>query len=169
MKENLKNFNDIVEKIETVAGLFCLGALFLSTTIGVFSRYVLNIPLGWPEEISTGLMIWAIFLGTAIVFNKKEHILLSYFLKFLPPKIRGLDAIIVLSLIEFFLIILIWKAIVLSQTQIRIPWGCLEIPGAFYFTIPAITSAISMFMSNTYFIWDEICNLLEKSRKKTYG
>lgn len=169
MKEKLKNLNDIVEKVETVTGLFCLGALFLSTTIGVFSRYVLNIPLGWPGEISTGLMIWAIFLGTAIVFNKKEHILLSYFLKFLSPKIRELNTIFVLSLIEFFLIILIWKAIVLSQTQIRIPWGYLEIPGAFYFTIPAITSAISMFMSNTYFIWDEICNFLEKSGKKAYG
>ena len=163
MKSKVKKAIDLIEDVEIFFGLACLGALFVSIIIGVFSRYVLNISLGWPEEISTGLMIWAIFLGTAVVFSKKEHILLGYFLKFLPPGLKRLNTIVVLTLVEFFLIILLLKAMTLFQTQIRIPWGQMEIPGAYYFSIPVITSGISMLISNTYFLWDEIGNLFQNA------
>ena len=162
MRSKVKKVIDLIENVEIFFGLVCLGALFISIIIGVFSRYVLNISLGWPEEISTGLMIWAIFLGTAIVFSKKEHILLGYFLKFLPPRVKKLNELVVLTLIEFFLIILLVKSMTLFQTQIRIPWGQMEIPGAYYFSIPVITSGLSMLISNTYSLWDEIGNLLQK-------
>jgi TRAP-type C4-dicarboxylate transport system permease small subunit len=40
----------------------------------VFVRYLLNRPIGWSEEVSIYLMIWAVYLGTAYTLKEDAHI-----------------------------------------------------------------------------------------------
>jgi TRAP-type C4-dicarboxylate transport system permease small subunit len=52
-----------------VTGIICLVVCY-----GVIVRYLFNRPVGWSEELSTYLMVWAGFLGAACTLQKDGHI-----------------------------------------------------------------------------------------------
>lgn len=57
---------------------FAIGLLLLAMTtlavVQVVTRYVLELPLPWIEEMTRYLMIWMIFIGTALAISKKAHL-----------------------------------------------------------------------------------------------
>jgi TRAP-type C4-dicarboxylate transport system permease small subunit len=57
-----------------VVMLFCM---FIVVLIQVFTRFVLNNPLSWTEEIARYLMVWMGFLGTAVGLKYGLHMSLD--------------------------------------------------------------------------------------------
>ena len=60
----IKTLNFITEILLNLVGLF----LFLFTTtvfLQVLTRFVIQIPLAWTEEVSRYFFIWMVFLGSA--------------------------------------------------------------------------------------------------------
>lgn len=79
--------NRIVDVIDWLAKL--VGAVLAILMTGVmlaqvFFRYVLNDSLPWSEELSVYFMIWAIFIGAAIVMRNWQHTRITVFAKMLP-------------------------------------------------------------------------------------
>lgn len=74
--------NWIAEKICTVL----IGFVVAITLIAVFYRYILNIGLPWPEELSRCLNIWISFLGASIGFKYSDHVGVEFFTNLLPRK-----------------------------------------------------------------------------------
>ncbi len=56
----------------------------------VVARYVFNRPIGWSEEISMYLMVWAAFLGAAYTLKEDGHIGVDVLIVNLKPKTRKL-------------------------------------------------------------------------------
>jgi len=54
-------------------------ALVLDVLLGVLTRYVLGNQLSWTEELATFLLVWLTFLGAAMAYRDKAHILTSQF------------------------------------------------------------------------------------------
>ncbi|HSV56754.1 MAG TPA: TRAP transporter small permease subunit, partial [Magnetospirillaceae bacterium] len=55
--------------VDTLASAFCavlFGAMTVSVLLGVFFRYVVNLPLAWTEEVSRYLMIWGASIGITL-------------------------------------------------------------------------------------------------------
>ena len=48
--------------------------LVIVTVAQDFFRYVLNSSLTWSEEVAVFLMIWVVFLGSAILVRRWEHV-----------------------------------------------------------------------------------------------
>lgn len=67
------------------AMLILLGFLVLST-LQVVSRFVLNLPFTWTEELTAALVIWMTFLGAIAIQRRDSHIRVEMVREFLSAK-----------------------------------------------------------------------------------
>lgn len=75
----------IIDKfVELVVGL-AIGSIAVIVSLQVFSRFVLNSPLSWPEELSRIIFIYLVFIGGALASKKKEHISIDILEQFELP------------------------------------------------------------------------------------
>jgi TRAP-type C4-dicarboxylate transport system permease small subunit len=75
-----------------------IAVLILDIWIGVFGRYVFELPVTWAEELARYLMIWAALLAVSCGVARREHVAVTALLHSLPPLIRrwiavGIDAL----------------------------------------------------------------------------
>lgn len=90
---------------DTLANLAIL-AIVLITVLAVFTRYLLNSPILWVEEILIALYLWAIMLGGASAMKSRRHISIDVFFVMLPKKAQRYaqyvnDVICIVVLVTF--------------------------------------------------------------------
>ena len=51
-----------------------LTAMFLSFVLQIFTRYVINHPLGWTLEACLMSWLWVVFWGSAFVVEDRDHV-----------------------------------------------------------------------------------------------
>ena len=91
MRPLLKKTLNIVDGLTTlgaVVGGALIAVMTAIVTIAVITRYLLSRPIGWSEEVSIYLMIWAIFLGAAFTLKQDAHIGVDLLMNRLPPRIK---------------------------------------------------------------------------------
>jgi TRAP-type C4-dicarboxylate transport system permease small subunit len=76
MLANIKKGLDVT--LEAITAI-SMGALVLDVTWQVITRFILNNPSSWTEELATYLMIWVGLLGSAVALNRKAHLGIDYF------------------------------------------------------------------------------------------
>ncbi|MDN5842950.1 MAG: TRAP transporter small permease [Alcaligenaceae bacterium] len=118
--------------------LFSVLVLLLATlTMQVASRFLLEIPLAWTEELARVLQIWLVFIGAAIGTRRCEHFVVELFMEKVnfPGKqavARAIDIIVVA-----FFALLTWIAAqttidgagqILPTLDISIAWAYIAIP-----------------------------------------
>jgi TRAP-type C4-dicarboxylate transport system permease small subunit len=79
-----------------------MGILVVDVTWQVITRYILNHPSSWTEELATILMLWVSFLGAAIGFARRSHLGVDYFTGLLPERRRKIIEIAGYVIIAFF-------------------------------------------------------------------
>lgn len=52
---------------------FSIVALIVLSVLQVFTRYVLNAPLSWTEEVSTWFLIWMTYVGAYTLLYRDAH------------------------------------------------------------------------------------------------
>ena len=65
-----------------------LVVITLIIPLGVFSRYVLNSPLSWPEPAAIVMMVMFSFLGGAAVYRANVHVAVEALLNAVKPDVR---------------------------------------------------------------------------------
>jgi len=73
--------------VEFVCALI-LGVLILDIWIGVFGRYVFELPVTWAEELARYLMIWAALLAVSCGVARREHVAVTALLHRIPIRTR---------------------------------------------------------------------------------
>ncbi|MBI2371366.1 MAG: TRAP transporter small permease [Deltaproteobacteria bacterium] len=76
--------NRLAERI-TVALLVAMVAVIL---LQVLTRYLLQRPLSWSEEVGRYLFIWLIFLGSSVCLKREGHVAVTLLLSWLPEGAR---------------------------------------------------------------------------------
>ncbi len=129
-----------------VAILFCV-------TLQVFSRYLLNAPVTFTEELVRFLLIWLGLLGGAYTFGVKGHIALTLLLDKFSLKIKNILNIfidcIVLFLALFVLIIGGIKLISITHNQLS---SVLVLPMWLVYSCTPISGSIIIFYQIYYII-----------------
>ena len=77
-----------VTRAEEIVCYTLLVLLVITTSLQVFTRYVLNRPFTWTEEVARMLFTWIIFLGAALIAKRSSHISIDIVTKALPPGLR---------------------------------------------------------------------------------
>ena len=80
--------------IEWIVGVLLL-AIVLITIWQVFSRYILNSPLSWSDEVAQLLLVWAAFLGSAVGIKRNSHLKIDFATALLPTPARRFATLLV--------------------------------------------------------------------------
>ena len=65
-----------------------LGAMFGAFILQIVFRYLLNLPIGWTNELSVVLWIWLVLWGAAFVLREEEEIRFDLIYGAVGPRVR---------------------------------------------------------------------------------
>lgn len=115
----------------------------------VFTRYVLNIPLSWPEEVARYSLVWLTFLGASAAVRANDHIRIDALLVKVPSNIRS-QLIILMNLCAASILIAVTPAgfglvslmtgIPTAALQVSMSWVYLPVPLSFSLMIAQLVT-----------------------------
>jgi len=74
------------EHFEEMLGAALLAGMAILAMANVITRYVIQLPLAFTEELEVNAMVWLTLLGSAAAFRKRRHLRLLFFLDRLRPQ-----------------------------------------------------------------------------------
>jgi C4-dicarboxylate transporter DctQ subunit len=80
-------------RAENVAAAM-LAVMFAAFIVQIFFRYVVNLPVGWTQELSVVLWLWLVLWGSALVVREREEIRFDIIYGGVGPKARRVMCII---------------------------------------------------------------------------
>lgn len=78
----------LAEHFEEVFGATLLGSMAILAMANVVTRYVIQLPLAFTEELEVNAMVWLTLLGAAAAFRKRKHLRLLFFINKLSPRVQ---------------------------------------------------------------------------------
>ncbi|AQA03367.1 hypothetical protein BVC93_14155 [Mycobacterium sp. MS1601] len=100
-----------LDVVITVACAAIVIFLCIATFVGVIYRYVLQQPLGWPEEISRFGLVWLSLLAASRALRRGEHIALGFVVARLPALGRDIVRQIVNLIVIVFVAGFVYQAV----------------------------------------------------------
>lgn len=103
-----------------------MGLNVISITLSVLSRFVINLSLGWTDEIAGYSLVWITFLGAAWAVIDNDHIGFESLVEAMPTKLQtGVNVVIRLLMIGCCTLLTFtgWKVAVLTwdNTVVSLP------------------------------------------------
>lgn len=117
-----------------------IGAAFIvaMVTSEVVLRYVFKHSLIFTEELSRYLMVWIVFLGSALAVRDKAHIRINILTKRLNPAQRKVADLLAYVLVLFFLLVVAVEGFRILPSQLQQMCTTFDLSlFYFYLAIPA--------------------------------
>lgn len=149
-----KIYHKLLYFLEEVIPMCTLLITVLAILIQVFFRYVLNISLEWPFELSIYGFIWSLYLGAAYARREGKHVKLDIVYEKLPVKVQAIFNIFfnLITIVIFSLIIYpISDYLIFSY---RIKTVALKLPWTYVFGVFPIFLVLIIIHNLEYIIQD---------------
>ena len=65
-----------------------LGTMTVVVLVSVVLRYCFSITIRWTDELTRFVFIYLVFLGIPLAFRKNAHVIIEFFISFLPFTVR---------------------------------------------------------------------------------
>ncbi len=91
----MNNLRSLLTKGAELIGIAWFLVMFGTFIIQVFTRYVLNDPLGWTTEMSLVAFLWFAFWGAGLMVRESDQVRFDIIYRAVPPRVQRLFAIIV--------------------------------------------------------------------------
>jgi len=144
--------------------VFLMSVLVIDVLWQVASRYIMNSPSGFTDELAGFLLIWVGLLGAAYVAGKREHLAIDLLIQRSGPKRKfKLEMIISAIIIIFAITVMIIGGSWLAYTRfyLSVKSAALGLPlGVVYLVLPLSGVLIA------YFDIDNMYNMVKQNRKK---
>jgi TRAP-type C4-dicarboxylate transport system permease small subunit len=153
----------IIDKTLEWVLVFFMSILVLDVLWQVISRYVMNSPSSFTDELAGFLLIWVGLLGATYVAGKREHLAIDLMLQRSSPKRKYILEMIISTVIILFAITVmivggIW--LVYTRFYLSVKSAALGLPlGVVYLVLPVSGILI------TYFDIDNMYKMVKAYRK----
>lgn len=145
-----KTINFLLSRIAAVL----LSAMTLLVLYQVFTRYILNSPAAFTEELVRYFLIWTGFIGAAYAFSTREHMSLVLVRDRLSPSgKRALMTVIDILILLFALFVITIGGIKLALSAVKVYSALLGIPRSLVYSMAPI--------SGVFIILAQIINIYE--------
>lgn len=123
------------------------GFVSLLTLYQVFARYVLKSPLVWSEELTRYVMIWIVFLGTAIALRRGLLISVEIVQHIVPkPVKKGMEVLTALVNIVLLLILIKYGFGIMANLANQTT-GAMDIPVSWTYAAIPVGSILALLNS----------------------
>ena len=107
-----------LDALEFAVIVLCVATVVVmsvSTTLQVFGRYFMTVPLPWTEELSRRMMSWVLFLATPIAYRKNGQLGIDLLIKKFPKHLHNGTMFVIDTLIALFGGLMIVQGMLLAQ------------------------------------------------------
>jgi TRAP-type C4-dicarboxylate transport system permease small subunit len=121
------------DAIEAMGAAVVFLVIFI-VTAGIVSRYFLNQPLTWVEELCCLLLIWLCYLSASVTTVLKEHVVADFISSLFPKRVAKVESYIIRVLEVVFLIFTAYAAtkllpsLTMRSAVLHIPRACYYLP-----------------------------------------
>ncbi len=142
MLQKLRNKLD--QAVLVTCGL-ALILLVVTVTWQVFSRYILNDPSSFTDELSRYTMVWLGLLGATYLFGKRGHLAITLFQDALPKKANLVLQLFINMLMMAFIYLAMFKGgvMLMGRTMQQLS-PALQIPMAYIYVILPLSAVLSI-------------------------
>lgn len=120
-----------------------LSAMTLLVLYQVFTRYFLNDPASFTEELVRYLLIWTGFIGAAYAFSTREHMALLFVRdKFDPPMRKALTVGVDVIIMIVAIVIMIYGGVLLAVSAEKEFSALLGIPRSLVYAMGPIAGVL---------------------------
>jgi len=116
-KYKFKKVLDVINRIETFFIMSCLAIMVGINVLEIVVRVLLGHSFVWIYPTNLLLFSWMVFIGAAVVFYRKEYIIVEYFVRLLSSNYQRYVNIIVNFAVMGFFIFLLMEAPALIEMQ----------------------------------------------------
>lgn len=152
------------EYLSMLALVICASAI----VIQVFYRYVLNISLDWPFELSIHAYIWTLYLGAAWGVREGYHVRFNILYDKLPEKVQKIVDIVFNTTTTVVFMLILWPNWDYLLFCYRIKSVALKIPWTYVFMVFPIFIVLTI-LHNIRFIIQDIRSLFGCGDLKNKG
>ncbi len=143
--------------------VFFMSLLVIDVLWQVASRYIMQSPSSFTDELAGYLLIWVGLLGAAYVAGRREHLAIDILLQRSKPETRyRLEIVITLLIILFAISVLVVGGSWLSYSRfyLSVTSAALGLPLGFVYLVLPISGLLI-----AYFDIDHLMGLLKQNRK----
>ncbi len=84
----VRSIKAVLDRSLEVLVMVVVAVLVLDVLWQVFTRFILNDPSTWTEELAVFLLVWVSLLGAAVALGRGAHLGIDYFVGKLPERTR---------------------------------------------------------------------------------
>ena len=144
--------NRVAEILDTalalIAGLL-FGGLFLVTVLNIVLRNLGGIAWLWIPGMTKLLFIWTVFTGTAVLYQRHDHLVMNFFVSKLESSRKRVLNIVSNVVLLVFLIVLIVYGFMVVEGRMGIPFETWRLPtGYAYLAAPVSAMLMTFFCVN---------------------
>jgi TRAP-type C4-dicarboxylate transport system permease small subunit len=118
----------------------------------VFTRYVMDDPAGWTEEIARYFLVAVVFVGAAMSVRKNNHIQVDYFYRLMPQAMGRVLSTAVDVVRCLFLGYATWLTWLLLQRIGSQPMAVIDLPVGWVFST-MLFGFVLMFLRSLQVAW----------------
>lgn len=145
--------------LERFVGILFL-VFFILNLLRIGLRYLWGIAWLWEPDLSRLLFVWIVFLGTTVLYSRKEHLGVDYFLIRMKPRTREKVGLLIEVATLLFLAVLVWKGLEVTKVRMRIPFDTWDLPTGYAYVAVPVCAAVMIGLTG-----ERILTFLCKRRK----
>ena len=156
MKEILTTIKKVLAKLLAGIATILLSIMTILVLYQVFTRYILNSPAAFTEELVRYFLIWTGFIGAAYAFLTRQHMSLVLILdKLTPAKRRMLMAVIDVLILVFAIFVITIGGFKLALSAQKVYSALLGIPRSLVYAMAPI-SGIFIIIAQIINIYEDV-------------
>lgn len=150
--------NKILRNLDLIIAGCALAVLVIVAASTVISRYIVNSPIMWSEEIQILCFMWISFLGAGAAFRYGAHVSIEFLVDLLPHKIRRFVELLIGLLVTVLLVYIAYLSIVYIEQSILLD------KVSTILKIPDYVFCSSLFVGLIFMIIGNIATVINKFR-----
>jgi len=149
-----------IKRFEIVVSTILIVIIALITILQVIMRYLVKMPLTWPLELSTLLLVYLTFFTADIVYKGKEHVVVDFFFNKFSKKHQVIVTILINLLTCIFFVVMFFIALEVLKVQSSFNIATVLPLNKSYWSLPVPIAFCSMFLTTAYELINEIMQLV---------
>lgn len=122
---------------EELMSVVLLAGVCVLVAFNVLSRYLLQHPSAWAEELCTYLFVWMVFIGASLALKRREHFAVDCFVERLSPRLKWSIGLLADILVFALSVLVLWYGILATRRAWPVVTPALEISRAIpYAAVP---------------------------------